>query len=86
MQQTVEAHKVVRRRGSHIFQDNWVTGGGGVVSFTRRPVFTPRKIPGSPFCKRLNRPRDHGAAGKIRSTEHPMTSSEIEPATFRLIA
>jgi hypothetical protein len=27
--------------------------GGKVVSPTRRPLFTPRKIPGTHFCQRL---------------------------------
>jgi hypothetical protein len=27
--------------------DNRPTGGGEVVSLTRRPLFTPRKIPGT---------------------------------------
>jgi hypothetical protein len=41
--------------------DNRLTDGGEVVSLTRRPPFTPRKIPGT------------------------LTSSGIEPATFRLV-
>jgi hypothetical protein len=32
------------------FLDNWFTDGGEVVSLTRRPPFTPRKIPGTHFC------------------------------------
>jgi hypothetical protein len=31
-------------------QDNPLTDGGEVVSPTRRPPFTPRKIPGTHFC------------------------------------
>jgi hypothetical protein len=50
LQQAVEAHRVVRRRGSHIFLDNRFTDGGEVVSLMRRPPFTPRKIPGTHFC------------------------------------
>jgi hypothetical protein len=30
--------------------DNRLTDGGNVVSLTRRPPFTPRKIPGTHFC------------------------------------
>jgi hypothetical protein len=41
----VKAHKVVRRRGSHIFSiDRRLTDGGKVVSLTHRPPFTPREI------------------------------------------
>jgi hypothetical protein len=32
------------------FLDNRPTDGGEVVSLTRRPPFTPRKIPGTHFC------------------------------------
>jgi hypothetical protein len=39
----VKAHKIVRRRGSHIFLDNQLTDGGKVVSLTRRPPFTPQE-------------------------------------------
>jgi hypothetical protein len=39
----VKAHRVVRRRGSHIFLDNRLTDGDKVVSLTRRPHFTPQK-------------------------------------------
>jgi hypothetical protein len=46
----MKAHRVVWRRGSHIFLDNRVTDGGEVVSPARRPPFTPLKIPGIHFC------------------------------------
>jgi hypothetical protein len=32
------------------FLDNRLTDGGEVVSLTRRPPFTPRKIPGTHCC------------------------------------
>jgi hypothetical protein len=32
------------------FPDNRLTDGGEVVSPTRRPPFTPRKIPDTHFC------------------------------------
>jgi hypothetical protein len=32
------------------FLHNWLTDGGEVVSLTRQPLFTPRKIPGTHFC------------------------------------
>jgi hypothetical protein len=40
----MEAHRVVKRRSPHIFLDNQLTDGDE-VSLTRRPPFTPRKIP-----------------------------------------
>jgi hypothetical protein len=40
VEQAVEAHRVVRRRG---FLDNRLTDGGEVVSPTRRPPFTPQE-------------------------------------------
>jgi hypothetical protein len=39
------------------------------VNITRRPAFTPRKIPGTEFCKRLSRFQGHSAAERIRSIE-----------------
>jgi hypothetical protein len=36
---------------------------------TRRPHFTPRKIPGTHFCYRLCRSHCHSVAGRIRSIE-----------------
>jgi hypothetical protein len=46
--------------------DNRFTDGGEVVSPTRRPLFTPRKIPGTHFCYRLSRPQGHSGTGRIR--------------------
>jgi hypothetical protein len=43
--QAVEALRIARGRGSHIFTD-----GGKVVSPTRWPLFNPRNIPGTHFC------------------------------------
>jgi hypothetical protein len=48
------------------FSDIRLIDGGKVVRPTRRPLFTPRKIPGTHFCWRLSRPQGHGAAGRIR--------------------
>jgi hypothetical protein len=36
-------------RLSHVL-DNRLTDGGKVVSLTRQPPFTPRKIPGTHIC------------------------------------
>jgi hypothetical protein len=50
LQQAVEGHEVGRRIGFHILLDNWLTDGGDVISLTRRPSFTSKKIPGTHFC------------------------------------
>jgi hypothetical protein len=52
------------------FLDNLLTDGGEIVSLTRRPPFTPRKIPGTHLGLKLSRPQGHNAAGKIRSIEN----------------
>jgi hypothetical protein len=48
------------------FSDIRLADGGKVVSPTRRPLFTPRKIPATHFCYRLSRPQGHSAARRIR--------------------
>jgi hypothetical protein len=55
--------------------------GGKVVRYTSA-AFTPGDIPGTHLCQRLSRPQGHSAAGGIMS----MTTSGIEPATFRFVA
>jgi hypothetical protein len=40
----------LREVGAPTFSDIRLTDGGKVVSLTRRPLFTPRKIPGIYFC------------------------------------
>jgi hypothetical protein len=47
--QAMQALRVARGRGSHILNIR-LTDGGKVVSLTHRPLFTPRKIPGTHFC------------------------------------
>jgi hypothetical protein len=70
--------------------DNRLTDGGKVVSPTHPPHFTPQKhhyfyVSGTHFCYRLNEPlglvRQEGL-GKLKN----VTSSGLEPATFRLVA
>jgi hypothetical protein len=39
----VETHRVVRRRGSHIFFESRLTDGGEVVSLKRRLLFIPQE-------------------------------------------
>jgi hypothetical protein len=51
------------------FSDIRFTDGGKVVSPTHRPLFTPKKIPGTDFCYRLSRRQGHSAAGRIRYIE-----------------
>jgi hypothetical protein len=51
------------------FLDNQLTDYGEVVSLTRLPPITPRKIPGTHFCQRLSQPQGHTAARWIRSIE-----------------
>jgi hypothetical protein len=50
------------------FLDKRLTDGGEVVSYTRRPLFTPRKIP-SFFCQTLRRSQGHSAVGNNKSIE-----------------
>jgi hypothetical protein len=47
------------------FLENRLTGGGEAVSFTLRPSFSTRKIPGTYFCQQLS----HSMARTIRSIE-----------------
>jgi hypothetical protein len=50
-----------------------------------RPPFTPRKIPGTHFCWRLDHPQAHSAAGRIiRLTEK--SSDHITNQTHNLLA
>jgi hypothetical protein len=51
------------------FVDSRLTNGGEFVCFTRRPPFTPKKIPGAHLCWRLSRPHSHSAAVSIRLIE-----------------
>jgi hypothetical protein len=44
------------------FLHNRSTDGGKVVRLTRRPPFTPGKIPGTHFYQRLSRSQGHSAA------------------------
>jgi len=60
--------------------------GGKVFSSMYCPSLphplSPGNIPGTQFCWRFSRTTGHTAAGRIMSVK----SSEIEPATFRLVA
>jgi hypothetical protein len=48
------------------FLDSRLTDGREVVSLTRRPSFTPTKIPVLISRKRLSRSQGHSAGGRIR--------------------
>jgi hypothetical protein len=79
----MEAHRVEMLRFLH-FLDSRVIDGDNAAIY---PQENSKNSPGTHFCYRLSRPQGHSAAGRIRSIErNPMTSSGLEPATFRLIA
>jgi hypothetical protein len=82
----VEAHRVVRSRGPQIFYT--IGSQIAVMSALRadRPLFTPRKIPGTHFCQRPSRPRAIVRLEGLAHLKNPVASLGIEPATFRLVA
>jgi hypothetical protein len=49
--------------------------GGKVVIPKLRPLFPPRKFPGTLLCSRLSRPQGHNSAERIRKIEKKLTSS-----------
>jgi hypothetical protein len=49
--------------------DNGLRDGDEIVSPTRRPLFTPRKITDTHFGYRLSRPQDHSASERIKYAE-----------------
>jgi hypothetical protein len=61
--------------------DNGLTYGDKVISPTRRPRFNPKKIPGTHFC--WSKPQDLGRLKGLRKSKNSISSSGIEPATFR---
>jgi hypothetical protein len=69
----IETIPVIGRRGLNScdtstirhFVDSRLTNGGEIVSRTRRPPFTTRKLPGTQFCWRLSKPRGHSAVGRV---------------------
>jgi hypothetical protein len=73
------------------FLDSRLIDGGKVVSPTRQPPFTPKNILRIFLVlisvKDRVDTRAHSAAGRIRSVgQNPITTSGLEPATFRLVA
>jgi hypothetical protein len=70
--------------------DNRLTDGGEVVRLTRRPRSTPQKhffpASGIHFCLRLNKLQGLVRPEGLGELKNSLTSSGIEPATFRLVA
>jgi hypothetical protein len=82
LQHAVEAYRVVRRRGCHIFLDNRLSDCAKVVG---RPPFTPH----GDSCYSLRGRVNTWAIvrlERLRQLKNPMTSSGIETATFRFVA
>jgi hypothetical protein len=79
LQWVEESHRAVSRLPYYL--GNQLADGSVVVIVTRRPRFNLRKIQ---FSFLLDT-EGHRVAGRIRSIKNPMTSSEIEPATFPLV-
>jgi hypothetical protein len=78
----VEAHRVVRRRGSHIFYTI-----GSQMAVRLLALRARRPLPSGRFLALISARGQAGlAAGRNTSIENPVTSSGIEPATFRLVA
>jgi hypothetical protein len=82
----MEAHKIVRGQGSHIF---YTINSETVVRLSAlragRPL-PPRKIPGT---QSIRGQVDFWTLVRLEGLvqlKNPMTSSGIEPATFQLVA
>jgi hypothetical protein len=81
----MEARRLVRRRGFHIFLDSRFTDGGE-VSLTPPSPFTTRKIGGTHFCYRLSRSQVYSAAVRIRSVEKSSDLIGNRNRDLRLVA
>jgi hypothetical protein len=66
LQQAVKAHRVVRRRSSHIIYAIVSQMAVRLSALSACCSFPFRKIPGTHFCQRLSQPQGHSAAGRIR--------------------
>jgi hypothetical protein len=56
------------------FTDIRLIDGVKVVSPMQRPLFTPRKIPGTHFCQRLSRSQGNSAAGGLGKLKNSTSS------------
>jgi hypothetical protein len=81
----MEAHKFARRPGSH-FLNNRLTDGSEIVKPYAPAALYPQEDFWYLFLLGAESTKGHSATGRIRSIKCPMTSSGIEPATFRLVA
>jgi hypothetical protein len=75
----------LRKVEAPAFSDIRLTDGGKVVSSTSRPLFTPRKIPGTHSIRTLVDAKaiiGLEELGKLKSPPNP----GLEPATFWLVA
>jgi hypothetical protein len=86
LQQALEAHRVVRRPCSHILLDNRLTDGGEFISPRRRPLFTPGWFLVLISVRGSVDPRTIVRLEGLGQLKNPVTSSGMEPATFRLVA
>jgi hypothetical protein len=83
--QVLEAHTVVRHRGSHIF---WAVGSQMAVMSVLRAVrpLTPDRFLVFISVRGSVDPRTVLRLEGLGQLENPITSTGIEPVTFRLVA
>jgi len=71
----LEAQRVPGSYGSQISRQS-AHEGGKVVSPMHQPPLPPGDIPGTHFCLRLSSPREHCAAGRIKSIKNSNDSHQ----------
>jgi hypothetical protein len=86
LKQAVKAHRVEGRRGSHIFQTI-----GSQVAVRLSALRAGRPLPPGRFLVLISvrgwvEPRAIVRREGLGQLKNPVTSSGIEPATFRLVA
>jgi hypothetical protein len=69
LQEAVEVHRIVSRRGSHTFYKIGSQMAVRLSALSACRSLLPRKLPGIHFCRRLSRPQGHITAGRVRSNE-----------------
>ena len=80
-----QAQRIPGSLGSQISRQS-AHAVGKVVSPTHRSPLPPGNIPGAHFCKGWVNPRAIVRPEVLCQWKSPMTTSGIEPATFRLVA